>query len=190
MGAHGASGATRTARTSSRASTSCSRATRSTGRAVGHTGHSYGGFMTNWLITQYPDRFAAAITGAGITQLGERLRHGRHLPHQGDRVLRNAVGPGRARPHDQAVAAHATPGAVRTPTLFIHGEVDQRVPCEEGEQMLLALRRRGVPAKMIQYAGQPHGIGGHWNNVHRMLNELGMAGHSTSSADPDTRKPG
>jgi hypothetical protein len=25
---------------------------------------------------------------------------------------------------------------------------------------------------MIQYAGQPHGIGGHWNNVHRMINEL------------------
>jgi hypothetical protein len=25
---------------------------------------------------------------------------------------------------------------------------------------------------MIQYAGQPHGIAGHWNNVHRMLNEL------------------
>ena len=25
---------------------------------------------------------------------------------------------------------------------------------------------------MIQYAGQPHGIGGHWNNIHRMINEL------------------
>ena len=25
---------------------------------------------------------------------------------------------------------------------------------------------------MIQYQGQPHGIGGHWNNIHRMLNEL------------------
>ena len=25
---------------------------------------------------------------------------------------------------------------------------------------------------MIQYAGQAHGISGHWNNVHRMLNEL------------------
>jgi hypothetical protein len=24
---------------------------------------------------------------------------------------------------------------------------------------------------MIQYAGQPHGISGHWNVVHRMLNE-------------------
>jgi dipeptidyl aminopeptidase/acylaminoacyl peptidase len=38
--------------------------------------------------------------------------------------------------------------------------------------MYFALKRRGVPAKMIQYAGQPHGIAGHWNNVHRMLNEL------------------
>jgi dipeptidyl aminopeptidase/acylaminoacyl peptidase len=38
--------------------------------------------------------------------------------------------------------------------------------------MYFALKRRGVPAKMIQYAGQPHGIGGHWNNIHRMVNEL------------------
>jgi dipeptidyl aminopeptidase/acylaminoacyl peptidase len=61
---------------------------------------------------------------------------------------------------------------VKTPTLFIHGEVDHRVPFTEGEQMYFALRRRGVPAKMILYAGQPHGIAGSWNNVHRMINEL------------------
>jgi dipeptidyl aminopeptidase/acylaminoacyl peptidase len=61
---------------------------------------------------------------------------------------------------------------VKTPTLFVHGEVDQRVPYEEGEQMYFALKRRGVPAKMIRYADQPHGIAGHWNNVHRMINEL------------------
>ncbi|MGH9199521.1 MAG: alpha/beta hydrolase family protein, partial [Acidimicrobiia bacterium] len=63
-------------------------------------------------------------------------------------------------------------GNVRTPTLFVHGEIDQRVPYEEAEQMYFALKRRGIPAKMIQYAGQPHGISGHWNNVHRMINEL------------------
>ena len=38
--------------------------------------------------------------------------------------------------------------------------------------MYFALKRRGIPAKMIQYKDQPHGIGGHWNNVHRMINEL------------------
>ena len=63
-------------------------------------------------------------------------------------------------------------GAVKTPTLFVHGEVDQRVPYEEAEQMYFALKRRGVTAKMIQYAGQAHGISGHWNNVHRMIHEL------------------
>jgi len=63
-------------------------------------------------------------------------------------------------------------GRVRTPTLFIHGEVDQRVPITEAEQMYFALKRRGVPAKLIQYAGMPHGITGHWNQVHRMINEL------------------
>ena len=138
---------------------------------VGHTGHSYGGFMTNWLITQYPDRFAAAISGAGITNWVSdygtadiyRTKETEFFgtpwdPAARDRMIR------------QSPLTHA--GAVKTPTLFIHGEVDQRVPYEEGEQMYFALRRRGVPAKMIQYAGQPHGIGGHWNNVHRMLNEL------------------
>ena len=59
-----------------------------------------------------------------------------------------------------------------TPTLFVHGEVDQRVPYEEAEQMYFALKKNGVPAKMIQYAGQSHGIRGNWNNVHRMINEL------------------
>jgi dipeptidyl aminopeptidase/acylaminoacyl peptidase len=63
-------------------------------------------------------------------------------------------------------------GRVRTPTMFVHGEVDQRVPYEEAEQMYTALKKLGVPSKIIQYQGQAHGIGGHWNNVHRALNEL------------------
>ena len=140
-------------------------------KRVGHTGHSYGGFMTNWLITQYPDRFAAAITGAGITNWISdygtadiyRTKETEFFGTPWDAAARE-------RMIRQSPLTYA--GRVRTPTLFIHGEADQRVPYEEGEQMYFALKRRGVPAKMIQYAGQPHGIGGHWNNVHRMLNEL------------------
>jgi len=140
-------------------------------KRVGHTGHSYGGFMTNWLITQYPDRFAAAITGAGITNWTSdygnadiyRTKETEFFGTPWDAAARD-------RMIKQSPLTFA--GNVKTPTLFVHGEVDQRVPYEEGEQMYFALKRRGVPAKMIQYAGQPHGIAGHWNNVHRMLNEL------------------
>lgn len=140
-------------------------------RKVGHTGHSYGGFMTNWLITQYPDRFAAAITGAGITNWISdygtadiyRTKETEFYGTPWDTVARD-------RMIRQSPLTYAD--RVKTPTLFVHGEVDQRVPYEEGEQMYFALKRRGVPAKMIQYAGQPHGISGHWNNIHRMLSEL------------------
>jgi dipeptidyl aminopeptidase/acylaminoacyl peptidase len=59
----------------------------------------------------------------------------------------------------------------RTPTLFINGELDKRVPYSENEQLYKALQKLGIPSKMIVYAGQSHGISGHWNNVHRMLNE-------------------
>lgn len=140
-------------------------------RRIGHIGHSYGGFMTNWLITQYPDRFAAAISGAGISNWVSdygtadiyRTKETEFFGTPWDEQARE-------RMIKQSPLTHA--GRVKTPTLFVHGEVDQRVPYEEGEQMYFALRRRGVPARMIQYADQPHGIAGHWNNVHRMLNEL------------------
>jgi dipeptidyl aminopeptidase/acylaminoacyl peptidase len=140
-------------------------------KRVGHTGHSYGGFMTNWLITQYPDRFAAAISGAGISNWISdygtadiyRTKETEFFGTPWEEAARN-------RMIRQSPLTYA--GRVRTPTLFVHGEVDQRVPYEEAEQMYFALKRRGVPAKMIRYAGQPHGIAGHWNNVHRMLNEL------------------
>jgi len=140
-------------------------------KRVGHTGHSYGGFMTNWLITQYPDRFAAAITGAGISNWVSdygtadiyRTKETEFFGTPWDKAARD-------RMIHQSPLAYA--GNVKTPTLFVHGEVDQRVPYEEGEQMYFALKRRGVPARMIRYEGQPHGIAGHWNNVHRMINEL------------------
>jgi dipeptidyl aminopeptidase/acylaminoacyl peptidase len=140
-------------------------------RRVGHTGHSYGGFMTNWLITQYPDKFAAAITGAGISNWMSdygtadiyRTKETEFFGPPWDPKARETM-------IRQSPLAYAD--RVKTPTLFVHGESDQRVPYEEGEQMYFALRRRGVPAKMIMYKGQPHGIGGNWNNVHRMLSEL------------------
>jgi dipeptidyl aminopeptidase/acylaminoacyl peptidase len=138
---------------------------------VGHTGHSYGGFMTNWLITQYPDRFAAAITGAGITNwISDYGTADIYRTKETEFFGTPWEAPARDRMIKQSPLTYA--GNVKTPTLFIHGEVDQRVPYEEGEQMYFALKRRGIPAKMYQYAGQPHGIAGHWNNIHRMLVEL------------------
>ncbi len=138
---------------------------------VATMGHSYGGFMTNWLITQYPDRFAAASSGAGISNWISDYGTADIYRTKETEFFGTPWNP-EAVKRMVAQSPLMQAGRVRTPTLFLQGEMDQRVPYEESEQMYFALRRQGVPAKMIAYRGQPHGISGHWNNVHRMLNEL------------------
>ena len=140
-------------------------------RRVASIGHSYGGFMTNWLITQYPDRFAAAVSGAGVVNW---------LSDYGTAdVARTKETEFYGTPWDErarAIMIRQSPltyaNRVKAPTLFINGELDQRVPYSEAEQMFVALKKNGVPAKVIQYAGMPHSISGSWNVVHRMQNEL------------------
>ena len=138
---------------------------------VATIGHSYGGFMTNWLITQYPDRFAAAIPGAGIVNWVSdygtadiaRTKETEFFGTPWEQKARDIM-------IKQSPLTYA--GRVKAPTLFIHGEVDQRVPYSEAEQMYVALKKNGVPAKIIQYQGMAHGITGSWNQIHRMVNEL------------------
>ena len=61
-----------------------------TGR-MGVTGYSYGGYLTK--LGHHADRSLRGRHRRGLhLQLGERLRCGRHPPHQGERVLRPALG--------------------------------------------------------------------------------------------------
>ena len=139
---------------------------------VASIGHSYGGFMTNWLITQYPDRFAAAASGAGIVNWMSDYGNA-DIPRTKEMEFFGAPWDPKAREIMIKQSPLTYADRARTPTLFINGEIDHRVPFSENEQLYVALKKHGVPAKMIQYAGQPHGIAGSWNNVHRMLNERG-----------------
>jgi dipeptidyl aminopeptidase/acylaminoacyl peptidase len=137
---------------------------------VATIGHSYGGFMSNWLITQYPDRFAAAVVGAGISNW---------ISDYGTAdiaVTKETEFYGAPwQPEAREIMLRQSPliyaNRAKAATLFIHGEIDQRVPYEEAEQMYFALKKNGVPAKVIRYDDQPHSISGSWNIVHRMLNE-------------------
>lgn len=139
-------------------------------KRVASIGHSYGGFMTNWLITQYPDRFAAAASGAGIVNWMSDYGNA-DIP----RTKETEFGGSPWDPKAREVMIKQSPltyaDKAKAPTLFINGEIDQRVPFSENEQLYVALKKNGVPAKMIRYDNQPHGISGNWNVVHRMLNE-------------------
>jgi dipeptidyl aminopeptidase/acylaminoacyl peptidase len=138
---------------------------------VGSTGHSYGGIMTNWLITRYPDRFRAAIPGAGESNWFSNYALS-DIARTKDMEFFGAPWDPRAREIMLKQSPYMNSGGVKAATLFVHGEVDYRVPLEGAIQLYTSLKRQGVPAKIIIYEGMPHSISGHWNNVHRMMHEL------------------
>ena len=121
---------------------------------LGVMGWSYGGFMTSWIVG-HTDRFKAAIVGAGVTDL---------LSFTGTSdivgFLPDYFGGNFWETYD-AWKAHSPimfVSNVKTPTLLEHGEADERVPISQGYEFYNALKLRGVPARMIVFPRQHHGL--------------------------------
>jgi dipeptidyl aminopeptidase/acylaminoacyl peptidase len=123
---------------------------------MGIMGWSYGGFMTSWVITQ-TQRFKAASVGAGVTNLMSFTGTAdipSFIPDYFGGEFWEEGGLDRWRAH----SAMFHVGSVKTPTLIQHGEADLRVPVSQGYELYNALRRRGVPTRMVVYPRQPHGL--------------------------------
>jgi dipeptidyl aminopeptidase/acylaminoacyl peptidase len=121
---------------------------------MGVTGGSYGGFMTNWIITQTP-RFKAAVSAASVsnlisfysTSLYQDLIHAEFggFPWDNYDLL------WQWSPLKYVKQA-------QTPTLFIHGEQDNDVHITQAEEMYTALKRRGVESVLVRYPREGHGL--------------------------------
>jgi len=139
-------------------------------KRLGVTGYSYGGFLTDWIITQ-TNRFAAAVTGAGVSNWMSDYGTA-DIPRTKETEFYGAPWEPQSGELMRAFSPIAHVANVQTPTLFVHGEADMRVPIEEGEQMYTALKKRHVPAKFIRYPGNHHGGWPAWDMVHRYYQEL------------------
>ncbi len=138
-------------------------------KRLGVTGYSYGGFLTDWVITQTP-RFVAAVSGAGISNWMSDYGTS-DIPRTKESEFYGTEWNPEASERMRGLSPITYAGNVKTPTLFVHGEADMRVPIEQAEQMYRALRKQNVAAKMIRYPGNYHGGWPPWDMVHRYYNE-------------------
>jgi dipeptidyl aminopeptidase/acylaminoacyl peptidase len=138
---------------------------------LGVTGYSYGGFLTNWVITQ-TTRFKAAVVGAGISNWLSDYGTA-DIPRTKESEFSGAPWEQEGGERLRALSPITYAGNVKTPTLFVHGESDRRVPIEEGEQMYTALKKRHVEARFIRYPGNYHVGWPPWDMVHRYYQETG-----------------
>jgi dipeptidyl aminopeptidase/acylaminoacyl peptidase len=130
---------------------------------MGIEGVSYGGQLTDWLITQ-TNEFKAAVPIAGIANLVsynymtyynqyEEMEFGQFL-HQGN--LMDVAWERSALKH--VAGAH-------TPTMLMHGENDNDVPIAEAEQFFIALKDVGTEAILVRYPREGHGLAETGHNI-------------------------
>lgn len=132
-------------------------------------GYSYGGYMTNWLITQ-TTRFKSAITGAGAVE---------HAANWGndDDTFDDAWFLG-GQPWEkpdiyQSEAALFRFDKVKTPTHLVQGDADVRVSYLEGVTMERALEQLGIPHVFLVFPGEDHGLSKNpWHAYIKLREEL------------------
>jgi dipeptidyl aminopeptidase/acylaminoacyl peptidase len=127
-------------------------------------GWSAGGHMTNKLIT-FTDRFKAASSGAGAANWVSMYA-------QSDvRSYRTPWFGGTPWQKDAPIDVYwnnsplKDVSKVRTPTQFLVGEKDQRVPMPQSVEMFRALKTNGIPTRLFVAPREPHG----WTELRHQL---------------------
>lgn len=118
------------------------------------TGWSYGGMMTNHVITK-TDRFKAAATGASATLYVVNYGHDQYQ-RWWDQELGYPWEP-ESRELYEKMSPFNKVANVKTPTLILCGEKDWNVPVINSEQLYMALKKLGVPTELVVYPGEGHG---------------------------------
>lgn len=123
------------------------------GNRLGAAGASYGGYMIDWILG-HTDRFKALVSHAGVYDLRSEFGVTEELWFPTWEF-------GGAPWEKPEVYAKWSPDNYvtnfKTPTLVSQGEIDFRVPVNQGLELFTALQRRGIPSKLMVFPDE-----GHW----------------------------
>lgn len=130
---------------------------------LGITGGSYGGFLTNWAISQV-DIFQAAVTQRsisnllsfyGTTDIPELLEYEFNYP---------ACGVDEFNKRSPIYYVQN----IKTPLLILHSELDYRVPISQAEELFQQLKRLGRTVEFIRYPEEGHDLSWSGQPIHQV----------------------
>ena len=118
-------------------------------------GWSYGGYMSEWAITQ-TTRFKAAVSGAGLSNLISE--YGTEQGPSYDEWFYGLP----YEPEKIAGFLNSSPIVhlrnVKTPTLILQGDADPVDPPGQSQELYRGLKRYGVETELVMYPREPHGF--------------------------------
>ncbi len=119
---------------------------------LGIAGGSYGGFMTNWAISQ-TDRFRAAVAMRSLSNLVSDYAINDIVPW-GALEMGPEPWPNPEELWSRSPIRYVK--NIKTPLLLTHGEMDIRCPIEQAEEMFGALRLLGREVELLRFPEETH----------------------------------
>ena len=124
---------------------------------MGVTGGSYGGYMTNWIVT-HTNRFKAAVTQRCVSDLSSMFGNS---DIGWDLSWEFGGAPWKNRQAYLKWSPMTYIDKCTTPLLIIHSEFDLRCNIEQGDQMFTALKYLKQDVEYIRFPEEPHGLSRH-----------------------------
>ena len=124
---------------------------------LGVTGGSYGGYMTNWIVT-HTDRFKAAVTQRSVSDLSSMFGNS---DIGWDIAWEFGGAPWENRNAYLKWSPMTYIENCTTPLLIIHSEFDLRCNIEQGDQMFTALKYLKRDVEYVRFPEEPHGLSRH-----------------------------
>ena len=122
------------------------------------TGGSYGGHMTLVTATRYDGPICCSVDVVGISNLATFLQHTSGYRQDLRRVEYGDERDSTLRAWMERTAPLNNVDKVTKPLFIVQGMNDPRVPRSEAEQMVAALKRRGVPVWYLMAKDEGHGF--------------------------------
>jgi dipeptidyl aminopeptidase/acylaminoacyl peptidase len=145
--------------------------------SLGFMGWSAGGHWSNWMLVT-SDRFKAISSGAGVAnwislyaQTDNQSSREFYLGR--DPALDAANKPWDDFEHWWNESPLKYIENASTPTLLHYGELDQRIPMPQGQELHLALKSLGVPTEFMVYPGEDHALRQPRNRLVKLMSDLG-----------------
>ncbi len=121
---------------------------------MGVTGGSYGGYMTNWIVS-HTNMFKAAVTQRSVVNFISFFGSS-DIGFDLDREIKGSPWKNLDSWWEMSPIKHVA--KIKTPLLIIHSENDLRCPIEQAEQLYISLKKLRRKVEMIRFPEEPHGL--------------------------------
>jgi dipeptidyl aminopeptidase/acylaminoacyl peptidase len=132
---------------------------------LGVTGGSYGGYMTNWVIS-HTDRFKAAVTQRCVSNLHSFYGTSDIGFSFGEYEVGGTAW--EQREHFMKYSPISYVANIKTPLLIVHSEEDYRCPIEQAEQMFISLKKLGREVEFVRFPNENHNLSRTGKPKHRI----------------------